>query len=328
MSLLFAASYPERVQAIGIYGTFARGDDLYGETLQQRIAFLDRAWGTGEVARAFAPNKARDPAYFRHLARWERLGASPSAAIKLEQMNNVINVQHVLPAVHVPTLVMHRPDDRLIPIEEGRRLASQIPSAKFLELPGSDHSFIGEREITDQIVDALEEFLTGKRSEPEPDRVLATLLFTDIVGSTKRAATLGDRDWRILLRRHDETVRHELTRFRGREIKTTGDGFLATFDGPARGVRCAAAIIGRLHSLGIEVRCGLHTGEIEFGQRDVDGIAVHTAARVAALAGTGEVLVSSTVRELVAGSGLQFHDRGSHTLRGVPEPLRLFAAGV
>jgi class 3 adenylate cyclase len=330
MSLLFAASYPERVRAIGIYGSFARGSDLSGDLLRQRIeqniARIERAWGTGEVAKNFAPNKARDPAYFRHLARWERHGASPSAAIKLMQMNMAIDVQHILSAIQVPTLVMHRLGDTNVAIERGRRLASQIPSAKFLELLGEDHSFIGERDITDQIVSALEEFLTGKYSQPDPDRVLATVLFTDIVGSTRRATELGDRDWRILLTRHNETVRQELARYRGREVKTLGDGFLATFDGPARGVRCATAIIEKLRPLGIEVRCGLHTGEVEMGNDDVGGIAVHTAARVADLAGTGEVLVSSTVRDLVAGSGLQFHDRGSHTLRGLPEALRLFAA--
>jgi class 3 adenylate cyclase len=326
MSLLFAASYPERVRAIGIYGGFARGRGLSEDLLQQRIPYLERVWGTGEVARNFAPNKARDPAYFRHLARWERLGASPSAAIALMRMNNAINVEHILPAVSVPTLIMHRTDDEHLPIENGRELAAKIPGAKFLELPPGDHSFIGERETTDQIVDALEEFLTGKHSEPDPDRVLATVLFTDIVDSTKRATDLGDRDWRILLARHNEAVRQELARFRGREIKTMGDGFLATFDGPARGVRCATSIIEKLKPLGIEVRCGLHTGEIEMGRDDVGGIAVNTAARVADLAGAGEVLVSSTVRDLVAGSGLQFCERGSHRLRGLPDELRLFAA--
>ena len=222
MSLLFAASYPKRVRAIGIYGSYARGGGaLSGDLLRQRIAFLDRAWGTGEVARGFAPNKAQEPAYFRHLARWERQGASPSAAIKLIQMNRAIDVQHILPSVRVPTLVMHRLDDGNVPIEGGRNLASQIPGAKFLELPGSDHSFIGEREITDQIVGALEEFLTGRHSEPDPDRVLATVLFTDIVGSTRRATELGDRDWRILLTRHNETVRQELARLprtRGQDV--------------------------------------------------------------------------------------------------------------
>jgi class 3 adenylate cyclase len=175
-------------------------------------------------------------------------------------------------------------------------------------------------------VGALEEFLTGKHTEPDPDRVLATVLFTDIVDSTRRAVDLGDRDWCTLLTQHNKTVRQELAHFRGREVKTLGDGFLATFDGPARGVRCATAIIEKLRPLGIEVRCGLHTGEIEIGHDDVGGIAVHTAARVASLAGTGEVLVSSTVRDLVAGSGLKFHDRGNHILRGLPEALRLFAA--
>jgi class 3 adenylate cyclase len=242
------------------------------------------------------------------------------------RMNNAINVEHILPAVSVPTLIMHRTDDEHLPIENGRELAAKIPGAKFLELPPGDHSFIGERETTDQIVDALEEFLTGKHSEPDTDRVLATVLFTDIVDSTKRATDLGDRDWRILLARHNEAVRQELARFRGREIKTMGDGFLATFDGPARGIRCATSIIEKLKPLGIEVRCGLHTGEIEMGRDDVGGIAVNTAARVADLAGAGEVLVSSTVRDLVAGSGLQFCERGSHRLRGLPDALRLFAA--
>lgn len=298
MALLFAASYPERVRAIGMYGGFARGKALSEELLQQRIPYLERVWGTGEVARGFAPNKARDPAYFRHLARWERLGANPSAAIALMRMNNAINVEHILPAVSVPTLIMHRADDELLPIENGRELATKIPGAKFLELPAGDHSFIGERETTNQIVDALEEFLTGKHTEPDPDRVLATVLFTDIVNSTRRATDLGDRDWRILLMRHNDAVRQELGRFRGREVKTLGDGFLATFDGPARGVRCATAIVEKLRPLGIDVRCGLHTGEIEMGRDDIGGIAVHTAARVAELADSGEVLVVAQVLPL------------------------------
>jgi class 3 adenylate cyclase len=192
-------------------------------------------------------------------------------------------------------------------------------------LPGNDH---GPFDIADRLIDEVEEFLTGSRREIEPDRVLATVLFTDIVDSTKRAAELGDRDWRVLRDRHDDAVRQELVRFRGREVKTLGDGFLATFDGPARAVRCAAAIIERVRPLGMDVRSGLHTGEIEMQRADVGGIAVHIAARVVGLAGAGEVLVSSTVRDLVAGSGLRFHDRGSHTAKGLSEPLRLFAAQV
>ena len=242
------------------------------------------------------------------------------------QMNREIDVSYILSIIRIPTLVLHRVGDSRIPADSGCFLATHIPGAKWVELPGSDHSFFGERETTDRIAGEIEEFLTGSRTAVEPDRVLATVLFTDIVGSTKRAAELGDRNWRVLLERHNEAVRQELVRFRGHEVKTLGDGFLATFDGPARAVRCAAAIIAKVRALGIEVRSGLHTGEIEIGHEDVGGIAVHTAARVKDLAGTHEVLVSSTVRDLVAGSGLSFHDRGSHALKGLPEPLHLFAA--
>jgi class 3 adenylate cyclase len=326
MSMLFAATYPERARALVLYGTYARNPGLSGDLLKHRIESIERAWGTGEYARALAPNKARDEDYLHTLARWERQGASPSAAIALMQMNSEIDVRQVLPSVRVPTLVLHRVGDSRIPVDVGRYLATHIPDAKYVELPGGDHSFIGERAITDQIVDEVEEFLTGSRTAAEPDRVLATVLFTDIVDSTKRAAELGDRDWRLLRDRHDDAVREELARYRGREVKTLGDGFLATFDGPARAVRCAAAIIDKVRPLGIEVRSGLHTGEIEVKRDDVAGIAVHIAARVVGFAGTGEVLVSSTVRDLVAGSGLRFHDRGSHALKGLPEPLHLFAA--
>jgi class 3 adenylate cyclase len=238
-------------------------------------------------------------------------------------MNTEIDVRHVLPAIRVPTLVLHRTGDPRINVEAGRYLGSHIPGARYVELPGEDHMPL---DITDRLVDEVEEFLTGSRHEVEPDRVLATVLFTDIVDSTKRAAELGDRDWRLLRDRHDEAVRQEFARFRGREVKTLGDGFLATFDGPARAVRCASAIIDRVHPLGMEVRSGLHTGEIEIQRDDVGGIAVHIAARVVGLAGIGEVLVSSTVRDLVAGSGLRFQDRGSHAAKGLSEPLRLFAA--
>jgi class 3 adenylate cyclase len=223
----------------------------------------------------------------------------------------------------VPTLVLHRTGDAQVDVEAGRYLASHIPGARYVELPGEDHVPF---DITDRIADEAKEFLTGSRAEVEPDRVLATVLFTDIVDSTKRAVELGDRGWRALRDRHDEAVRQELSRFRGREVKTLGDGFLATFDGPARAVRCASAVVDRVRPLGIQVRGGLHTGEIELQPEDIGGIAVHIAARVAELADAGEVLVSNTVRDLIAGSGLRFHDRGSHALKGLPEPLRLFAA--
>lgn len=326
MSMLFAATYPKRTCALALYGTYPRNKGLSGDGLKARIELIERTWGTGEYARALAPGKARDESYLRMLARWERTGASPSAAIALMRMNREIDASHILSTIRVPTIVLHRVGDSRIDVESGRFLAAHIPGAKWVELAGSDHNFFGERELADRIADEVEEFITGSRSTGEPDRVLATVLFTDIVGSTRRAAELGDRNWRLLLERHNEAVRQELARFRGREVKTLGDGFLAIFDGPARAVRCAAAIIARLRPLGIEIRSGLHTGEVEIGQQDVAGIAVHTAARIKDLADAGDILVSGTVRDLVAGSGLSFHDRGVEALRGLPEPVRLFAA--
>jgi class 3 adenylate cyclase len=328
ISMLFAATYPDRARALVLYGSFARHPTLSGE-LKQNIELIDRTWGTGEfLSRFMVRSRASDEAVRRALARRERQSASPSAAIAILQMNSEIDARHILPTVRVPTLVLHRVGDVRVTIDAGRHLASHIPGAKFVELSGTAHFFFGERDIADRILNEVEEFLTGSHTESEPDRVLATVLFTDIVDSTKRAAELGDRGWRTLLDRHDEAVRQELARFRGREVKTLGDGFLATFDGPARAVRCASAIIDRLRPLGMDVRSGLHTGEIEIQRDDVGGIAVHIAARVAEFADAGEVLVSSTVRDLVAGSGLSFQERGSHAAKGLPEPLRLFAAQV
>jgi class 3 adenylate cyclase len=324
MSLLFAATYPDRARALVLYGSYARHPTLSGEALRQNIELIDRAWGTGEFfATSFVPTKASDEAVRRVLGRRERQSASPSAAIAILQMNSEIDARHILPTIRVPTLVLHRVGDTRVTVDAGRYLATHIPGAKYVELPGTDHLPL---DITDRLVDEIEEFLTGSRHEIEPDRVLATVLFTDIVDSTKRAVELGDRDWRVLRDRHDDAIRQELARFRGHEVKTLGDGFLATFDGPARAVRCASAVIDRVRPLGMNVRSGLHTGEIEMQREDVGGIAVHIAARVVGLAGSGEVLVSSTVRDLVAGSGLSFQDRGSHTAKGLPEPLRLFAA--
>jgi len=327
MSMLFAASYPERTHALALYGAYAHYPTwvLSPDKLESSIEVIDRCWGTGAIAlEVFAPGRAADAASRRYWGRFERLSASPSAAIALQRMNSEIDVRHILPSIRVPTLVLHQSRDPRVDVAAGRFLASQISGARYVELPGSDYlPMAGD---TDCLTDEIEEFLTGSRPEVEPNRVLATVLFTDIVDSTKRAAELGDRAWRALLDRHDEAVRQEFARFRGREVKTLGDGFLATFDGPARAVRCATSIIKRVRPLGIEVRSGLHTGEIELQRDDVGGIAVHIAARVAGMAETGEVLVSNTVRDLVAGSGLRFHDRGSHPLKGLPEPLRLFAA--
>ena len=239
-------------------------------------------------------------------------------------MNAQINIGDILPTIRVPTLVVHRTDDRVCPVKGGHALAKNIPGARLIELPGEDHlPFVGDN--ADQIADAIEEFLTGSRAPVSLDRVLATVLFTDIVGSTEKAAALGDHRWRDLLDSHHATIRRNLARFRGHEVKTTGDGILATFDGPARGVRCACAIADEVRPLGIEVRAGLHTGECEMLDHDVGGIAVHIGARVAALAGSGEVLVSSTVKDLVAGSGLHFGDRGNQSLKGVPGEWHIFA---
>jgi class 3 adenylate cyclase len=240
------------------------------------------------------------------------------------RMNSQIDISEIVSTIRVPTLVIHRTDDKAINVEGGRFLAEPIPGARYIELPGVDHApMIGDN--ADEIADAIQEFLTGARAPVEVDRVLSTVLFTDIVGSTEKAAALGDRRWRDLLNRHHALIRTDLARFRGREVKTTGDGILATFDGPARGVRCACAIAEEVRPLGIEVRAGLHTGECEMMGDDVGGIAVHIGARVAALAGAGEVLVSSTVKDLVAGSGLRFGDRGSQSLKGVPGEWHIYA---
>jgi class 3 adenylate cyclase len=326
MSMLFAATYPARTRALALYGAYAQYPRSRAES-EEFVEVIDRAWGTGATLRFYARIAAADEKNVRAFARNERLGATPSAAIALQRMNEEIDVRDILPAIRVPTLVLHRVGDERVRVQFGRDIADRVHGAKYVELPGIDHwMFLAE--LGDRVADEIEEFLTGSRHEIEPDRVLATVMFTDIVDSTKRAAELGDRAWRLLLDRHDETVRGELARFRGHEVKTLGDGFLATFDGPARAVRCASAIVDRMRPLGIDVRSGLHTGEIEIQREDIGGIAVHIAARVAEMAGTGEVLVSSTVRDLVAGSGLTFQDRGSHMAKGLSEPLRLFATQV
>jgi class 3 adenylate cyclase len=239
------------------------------------------------------------------------------------RMNSEIDISHILPAIRVPTLILHRAEDTAVDAEASRYMAERIPGAKYVELSGRDHvPVLGD---ADAILDEIEEFLTGARLGAEPDRALLTVLFTDIVGSTERAAELGDRRWRDLLDSHRMVMRHELTRYRGREVATTGDGFLATFDGPARAIRCAIGAREAVRQLGLEIRAGLHTGECELLGEDVGGIAVHIGARVAASARPGEVLVSSTVKDLVAGSGLQFQDRGTRTLKGIPDEWRLFA---
>jgi class 3 adenylate cyclase len=263
-----------------------------------------------------APSAAGDPVLMRRISTFFRRSASPGAAVALNRMNTQMDTRPVLPTISAPTLVVCRTDDREVSAEEDRWIAGQIPGAKYVELSGDDHiPWLGD---SDALLDEVEEFLTGVRRKPDPDRLLATVLFTDIVGSTAKAAALGDRRWRELLEQHHALVRHELDRFDGREVDTAGDGFLATFDGPARAVRCACAITEAVAELGLEVRAGLHTGECEVTDGKVRGIAVHIGARVASEAGAGEVLVSSTVKDLVAGSGLRFLERGPIALKGVP----------
>ena len=326
LSALFAATYPDRCRALVLYGSFSRFSSWFPteEALAQFLGYIDQAWGSGASLPFFAPSLGNDPSTQQWWGRFERLGASPAGVTALMRMNSQIDISNIVPTIRVPTLVIHRTEDVTINVEGGRYLAKHIPGARYIELPGKDHPpWIGDN--ADEIADAIEEFLTGSRGPVTVDRVLATVLFTDIVGSTEKAAVLGDRRWRDLLDNHHATIRRNLSRFRGHEIKTTGDGFLATFDGPARGVRCACAIAEEIRPLRIEVRAGLHTGECEMIGDDVGGIAVHIGARVASLAGAGEVLVSSTVKDLVAGSGLRFGDRGSQSLKGVPGEWRIFA---
>jgi class 3 adenylate cyclase len=327
MSVLFAATYPERTAALVLYGSFAEFSSVATpQELEFMLRFMDTAWGTGLSLLRFAPSVADDERFRQWWARFERMAASPGAAMALIRMNREIDVQALLPAVHVPTLVIHRRDDMNVPVAAGRHMAQQIPGARYVELDGRDHlPWVGD---SDAIITEIQEFLTGARHIPEPNRVLATVLFIDMVGSTERAATLGDRLWCDQLESYYSAVRQEFSRYKGREIKTAGDGILATFDGPERAIRCACAIRDALRQIGIEIRSGLHTGECEVlaGGADVGGIAVHIGSRVAAAAAPGEVLVSSTVKDLIAGSGLQFQDRGLRRLKGVPAKRRLFAA--
>ena len=331
MCTLYAATYPDRVSHLVLYGTWARflqdADYPVGLPLEAFDAIVETAtagWGKGDVLGVIGPSVADDPRMRRWWGRWERLSASPGTMAALVRVAFETDVRQVLPLVRAPTLVLHRTGDRFTTIEHARYLAEHIPDARLVELPGIDHPhFIGDWRA---VVDEVEEFVTGTRN-PEPNhRVLATVLFTDIVGSTELVTRSGDRRWLDLLEAHNALVRRELDRYGGREVKTVGDGFVATFDGPARAVRCATTIGEAVRPLGLEVRAGVHTGEVELLDGDIGGIAVHVAARVNALAAPGEVLVSRTVKDLVAGSGIGFVDRGSHTLKGIPEDWQLLAA--
>jgi pimeloyl-ACP methyl ester carboxylesterase len=330
MSLMFSATYPERTSALVLCGSFAcTTAEPWLVTQEQWNQFLQRIeshWGQGVLVPINAPSRQNDAAFVQWFGRLERASASPGAILALMRANYGIDVRHVLPTIQAPTLILHRVGDKTVPVEAGRYLAQHIPGARYVELPGDDHLLQAFDQATlDLLIDETEEFITGARTVPEPDRVLVTVMFTDIVSSTERAATVGDRRWRALLDDYVGAARKQLERFRGREIDVAGDGLFAIFDGPARAIRCACAIRDAVHHLGLEVRAGVHTGECEVAGPKVSGIAVHTGARIAAAARADEVLASGTVRDLVAGSGIQFADRGSHVLKGVPGDWRLFA---
>lgn len=343
IALLFAATYPQRTTSLVLYSpnakTGLREDDYpWGSTPEQQQAWRDhqtRLWGTKEFAAEWlarlAPSAAGDERMIEWTAKVLRAAASPQSMLTYTNMSALVDVRAVLPTVHVPTLVLARADAKLPKggidvdgVEEAQWIAARIPDSTFVTVPGRDYlPWIGDQ---DSLVGEIERFVTGQRVVREPDRVLLTLLFTDLVGSTTRAAELGDRRWRELLEQHNETVRRVLARFDGREIDRAGDGFLATFDGPARAVRAAQAIVSELAELGLDVRAGVHTGEVELlDEGGIGGIAVHTGARVAGSGGAGDVLVTRTVKELTAGSGLEFEPRGTQELRGVPGEWELFA---
>ena len=330
MCALFAATHPARSLGLIMIGSFPNRihsvEAPWGRTPQAIDALnklCETEWGGPVSIENIMPSVAHDETVRKWWAHFLRMSASPAAVIALNTMNFEIDIRHVLPSIRVPTLLLHAVGDRQVPVSASRYMAQQIPGAVYVELPGIDHAPpLGDSEA---ILNEIQRFLVAAQRPVEPDRVLATVMFSDIVGSTEHAVTLGDRRWRELLAQHHQVVRQELVRFRGHEVDTAGDGFLATFDGPARGVRCAARLVQALRPLGLDIRAGLHTGECEMVGNKVAGIAVHIGARVATAAQTGEVVVSSTVKDLVAGSGLRFEDRGFQSLKGIPEPWRLFA---
>ena len=329
MSVLFSAAYPDRTRGLILIGSNVRilksPDWPYGKTPEEWQEFREgiEDWGQGGLINLFLPSFAGDERAKRYFSRWQRMSASPSTALALFDANTQIDIRHILPQVQVPTLVIHRTDEPVVSVGNARYAAEHIPGARLLEQPGEDHlPWLGD---ADGMLDAIEAFVTGSRHHVDEDRILATVLFTDIVDSTRLAAEAGDRRWRELLDAHDEISAREVERFRGRRVKTTGDGMLAVFDGPARGVRCAQAVLDGLAELRVEIRAGLHVGECELRGDDVGGLAVHIGSRIAGLAKPSEILVSRTVRDLVAGSGLRFDERGEHELKGVPDRWSLYA---
>jgi len=330
MAILFAATYPERTAALIGFGVFAKRiwspDYPWAPTPEKRQAFFDTIrddWGGVVDLDTLAPSRAQDTRFRQWWSGYLRRSASPGAALELARWNTEIDVRHILPVIRVPSLIIQRLDDQDAHWEEGRYIASHIPGAKFVNLPGGDHlPWVGD---SDSIVDEVEAFLTGVRPVGQSDRVLATVAFTDIVDSTRHLADLGDRQWRNLLDLHDAIIHRQVMQSRGKIVQNTGDGFLLIFDGPARAIRCACTINEEVQELGIRIRAGIHTGEVEWRDNDVGGIAVHIAARVLAEAGAGEVWISRTVKDLVAGSGIQLVDRGVFPLKGVPDEWYLYS---
>jgi pimeloyl-ACP methyl ester carboxylesterase len=333
MCMLFAATYPERTAALVLNGCFAKGlwaeDYPWAKTREQveeELAAIARDWGGPFDLSNAAPSLVDDKEARDWLAGFLRNSASPQDAVALSRWNTEIDVRDILSAIHVPTLVLHRTGDRWVKVDEGRFVADRIQGAKWVELPGDDHMiWAGD---ADRTLDEIEEFLTGVRPQPTSERVLLTVLFTDIVGSTSVAAKLGDQRWKELLQRHDDAVRMELRRFDGTEVNTTGDGFLAAFQGPTKAIQCAVAIRDRAAAMGLDIRAALHTGECQRCGNNLSGIAVHLASRLLDHAATGDVMVSRTVKDLVVGSGVAFEERGEANLRDVPGSWQLYAASV
>jgi pimeloyl-ACP methyl ester carboxylesterase len=332
MSMLFAASFPERTVALLLCGAEVKEEttedwpwgEATREEFEEYMSTVTERWGRRPASlRAFMPSRGDDPSLLDWYLRLKLQSASPDAAEAFMRMAHDIDVRHVAPAIRVPTLILHSVDDHVCRVENARFLARTIPDARYVELPGGDHPMFGE--LADAALAEIREFLTGVRESPYADRVLATVLFTDLVGSTEQARELGDRRWRELLEAHHAAVRRELVRFGGREIDTAGDGFLASFDGPARAIRCASAVVDSVAGLGLQIRVGVHTGECEVHGDKLAGLAVHVGARVAAQASPGEVLVSNTVQDLIAGSGIELEDRGLFALKGLDGERRLYA---
>lgn len=336
LCMLFAATYPERCAAMVIYGSWARAfkapDCDWGfdsDEFEKLLTSIEPNWGKGAAVNVIAPSLAHDEQFCAWWGRYERMSTSPGMAAGLLRMAFEGDVRHVLSTISVPTLVLHRDHDAFVNVRHGRYIAEHIPDASYIELEGEDHfPFVGDSVAVDREIELFLSNLINIKRSPNPNRMLATVLFTDIVESTKCAVDLGDEKWKELISLHDQFVRQEITHYHGKEIKTIGDGFLVTFDGPGRGVYCADAIKKSVLSIGLEIRCGLHTGEIEVVALDIAGIAVNIASRISALAGPGEILVSSTVKDLVVGSNIRFLDRGLHALKGIPHEWHLFAADL